>query len=135
MRALIAGEVEHMTADDCWSFLRSTDVGRLAVARRDGVDIFPVNYLVKDEQVYFASAPGSKLADIAKSPTVAFEVDSFGDGARWSVVIRGLAERLNNDHDIDSSGVRDLPSALPTTKWNYVRITPTSVTGRRFRQR
>ncbi len=132
MRVLLTGEVEHLSSDACWTFLRSTDVGRLAVTRRDGVDIFPLNYLVKDDLLYFASAPGSKLADIATSPTVALEADSFGDGARWSVVIRGQAKRLDDDHEIENSGVRQLPSAIPGEKWNYVRITPTSVTGRRF---
>ncbi|CAN5180424.1 pyridoxamine 5'-phosphate oxidase family protein [soil metagenome] len=132
MNALSDGDVEHLAPDACWSLLHSTDVGRLAVIRPDGVDIFPLNYRVHDEKLYFASAPGSKLVDIARSPVVAFEVDSFGDGARWSVVIRGEARRLNDDREIELSGVHAMQSTLPTTKWNYVRIAPTSITGRRF---
>lgn len=119
--------------DACWELLRSSSLGRLAVVAEDGVDVFPVNYLVSGAEVLFRSAPGSKLADIAHDPRVAFEVDGADDRHRWSVVLRGVARRLDADDDIVGSGVIDLATLTSTAKDNYVRITPRVVSGRRFR--
>ena len=96
------------------------------------VDIFPVNYFVHERTILFRSAPGSKLMNITSDPTVAFEVDGVESRFHWSGVIRGTAKRLGVDRDILESGVKDLVSWSPTHKFNYVRITPTKVTGRRI---
>jgi hypothetical protein len=53
--------------------------------------IFPVSYAVKDDGIYFLSAPGSKLAAAAADAVMAFEVDHedpFEHGG-WSVVVVG----------------------------------------------
>ena len=119
-----------LTVEECWRYLSRTDIGRLAVAVEDGIDIFPVNYVVHDQAVFFRSAPGSKLMDVAANPQVAFEVDGTRRGRHWSVVVRGAARRLDRDDEIEASGVLGLRTATPTDKWNYVRIDPTTVTGR-----
>ena len=124
--------VERITDDQCWAFLESTDLGRLGVRAGDGVDIFPINYLVKDRVIYFGSAPGSKLADLTKHPLVAFEVDGVADRQRWSVVVRGTASRLSLESEIEYAGIHDFHSQTPVDKWNYVRITPGTIGGRRF---
>jgi len=60
------------------------------------------------------------------------EPDECWRRTHWSVVIHGEAKRLSHEADIIESGVRDLPTMTSSSKWNYVRITPTSITGRRF---
>ncbi|KAA9111411.1 pyridoxamine 5'-phosphate oxidase family protein [Microbacterium rhizomatis] len=126
--------VEELTVDQCWQMLQSEDLGRVAIDNIDGTpDLFPVNYLVRDEKLYFRSAPGRKLRSIAQNPEVAFEVDGRVAGIRWSVVVRGTAERMNVDAEITEAGVLDLVSASPTRKFNFIRLTPGSVSGRRFR--
>ena len=117
---------------ECWQLLAGADVGRFAVVAGDGVDIFPVNFLVKNDVIYFASAPGSKLIDLTLNPQVAFEADGIADRRRWSVVVKGTATRLGFDTEIEESGVKELHSMAPTEKWNYVRIDPQVITGRRF---
>jgi nitroimidazol reductase NimA-like FMN-containing flavoprotein (pyridoxamine 5'-phosphate oxidase superfamily) len=129
---IIEHPVEEIADDQCWAFLESTDLGRLGVRAGDGVDIFPINYLVKDRVIYFGSAPGSKLADLTKHPLVAFEVDGVADRQRWSVVIRGRASRLSLQSEIEYAGIHDFHSQTPVDKWNYVRITPEVIGGRRF---
>ena len=124
--------IEELSEDVCWELLDAATLGRLAVAADDGVDIFPVNYLVNDRVIFFRSAPGSKLVDITEHPSVAFEVEGTHRRVRWSVVVKGKAQRLGEDTDIEESGVLGLRSVSPTEKWNYVRILPTAVTGRRF---
>jgi alkylation response protein AidB-like acyl-CoA dehydrogenase len=54
--------VEILATDECWALLRSTEVGRLAVAIMNKPDIFPVNYLVDHGAVVFRTAEGTKLA-------------------------------------------------------------------------
>jgi nitroimidazol reductase NimA-like FMN-containing flavoprotein (pyridoxamine 5'-phosphate oxidase superfamily) len=126
------GPINDLTVDECWDALGSTDLGRLAVRDGDDIDIFPINYVVTDHIVYFRSAPGSKMIDLTRSPRVAFEADGTTATHWWSVVIKGDAARLTFDTEIQESGVSRLRSDAPTTKWNYVRITPGDITGRRF---
>ena len=124
--------VEELDTVACWRLLAATDLGRIAVVVDDGVDIYPINYLTGDHTLYFSSAPGTKMERITAQPRVAFEVDGTTDRRRWSVVVRGVAVRLESDQEIEESGVRSLHSLPPTDKWNYVRIDPETVTGRRF---
>ena len=126
-----AFEIEVLTEDECWALLAHGGLGRLATAAKGMVDVFPINYLVHDNAVLFRSGPGSKLVNLTAAPLVAFEADSF-DG-RWhsSVVIHGRATRLSSDEEILESGVEHLVSWSQTPKFNYVRITPTDITGRR----
>ena len=128
--------VEKLTTAECWRLLEQREFGRLALDGIDGIpDVFPVNYLVHDGNVFIRSAPGSKLIDIAANPAAAFEVDGELAAYRWSVIVRGTAHRLDVDADIHESGILGLTSWSPTGKHNFVRITPTVITGRRFRRR
>jgi len=125
--------VEHLDAETCWSLLRTVNLGRLAIAA-DRVEIFPVNFVVHDRAVYFASAPGSKLMDLFDRPQVAFEADGEASGLLWSVVLHGRGMRLAADPEIERSGVLTLKGWHPTAKHNYVRIDGESISGRRFRK-
>ena len=44
-------QVEHLDDADCRRLLRGGDLGRLALVAGDRVDVFPLNYLVFDEDV------------------------------------------------------------------------------------
>jgi nitroimidazol reductase NimA-like FMN-containing flavoprotein (pyridoxamine 5'-phosphate oxidase superfamily) len=126
--------VEELQTAECWRLLETTTFGRLAVDGLDGrPDLFPVNFLVRNGNVFIRSAAGAKLASIITHPAVAFEIDGETEAFRWSVVMRGAAQRLTNDSEIEASGIRGLVTSHPSTKYNYVRITPDTVTGRRFR--
>jgi nitroimidazol reductase NimA-like FMN-containing flavoprotein (pyridoxamine 5'-phosphate oxidase superfamily) len=129
-------ETEHLKTAQCWRLLEESSIGRLAVQGADGVpDVFPVNFTVHSGSVYIRSAPGAKLMDIADRPGVAFEADGQDGVSFWSVVIKGTARRLDSDEEIHESGVDDLVTASPTSKQNFIGITPSSITGRRFRKR
>jgi nitroimidazol reductase NimA-like FMN-containing flavoprotein (pyridoxamine 5'-phosphate oxidase superfamily) len=127
-----SGRVELLSDNECWDALSSTDVGRLAVRSGDDIDIFPVNYLVDNRLIYLRTAPGSKMMALTAVPRVAFEVDAVRGALRWSVVVKGIAERLKFDDEIEDSGILRLRSLEPSPKWNYVRITPLDISGRRF---
>lgn len=124
--------VDELDPAACFALLGSAGVGRLGIQDAEGVDIFPVNYLVHDDRVYFRSGPGVKLIRIAESPDVAFEVDGHDDEWSWSVVVKGRAYRLDDDAEILISGIQAAATEHPSDKFNYVRIQPRQITGRRF---
>ncbi|MCE7481816.1 pyridoxamine 5'-phosphate oxidase family protein [Microbacterium profundi] len=128
--------VERLPTAECWRLMGRAGLGRLAVDGADGApDVFPVNYLVHSGSVFFRTAPGSKLTDVTVHPAVALEVDGDSVASRWSVVIRGDTHRLDTEDAIEESGIRALVSFDPTSKQNFIRLTPGSITGRRFRRR
>lgn len=129
----LIGEAGSLTTSACWALLRTVEVGRLAVLVDNAPDIFPVNFVVDHGSVVFRTAPGTKLDAALQESPVAFEVDGIdaGDHA-WSVVLRGAAtERRGLDEAVETS-------ALPLFPWHgdakprFLRITPTTVSGRRF---
>lgn len=122
-----------LAASECWRLLENESVGRLAVHHHDGApDVYPVNFRARNGALYLRSGPGGKLRSIASHPAVAFEIDGADDGHRWSVVIRGTAARMDDDAEIEDSGVLGIVPASPTPKHDFVRVTPTSISGRRF---
>ena len=116
--------------EECWMFLATVSIGRMALATDDGIDIFPVNFTTHDRRIYFRSAPGSKLMLLTENPDVSFEADGATRSRRWSVVIKGVAERLHDDDEILASGVAALETVSPSVKNNFVRIAPRHVSGR-----
>lgn len=125
--------VEELDEAECWRLVSQARLGRFAVTASDGMpDVFPMNYLVNDRQIFVRSAAGGKLRSIAARPGVAFEVDGATTTHFWSVVVHGLAHRLDADDEIERSGVLELQSLNPTPKNDFVRLTPSTITGRRF---
>lgn len=132
--ALTASAVEVIDVDECWELLAREHIGRLALIRTDATpDIFPTDYLVHERQIFLRSAPGSKLFQLARNPRVAYEVEGFDDGFMWSVVVHGLARRLAADDEIEDAGIHEFATSIPTSKDNFLRITASDITGRRFR--
>lgn len=126
------GEVEHLDADECQRLLRTDNLGRLALIVGARVDIFPVNYLVFDDNVYLRTAPGSKLDALGEKAQVAFEVDGRGRRRVWSVVVHGTARPVGDEELVQSSRISRMPTDLPGEKTHYVQIEATDITGRAF---
>ena len=116
----------------CWDLLASQDVGRLATAVQGMPEIFPLNFVVDGESVVFRTAEGSKLVELVINEQVAFEVDGWNDNSGWSVVIKGSAGVVESGEAHDRAEALPLRPWVPTIKTNFVRITPTEITGRRF---
>lgn len=133
---MAGSEVEELNTAKCWRLLESASLGRLAVEGHDGrPDVFPVNYLVHNGNIFIRSAPGSKLRSITKHPAVAFEIDGETTNYHWSVVMRAAAHRMDIDTEIEASGILELVSSSPTPKDDFIRLTPETVTGRQFPKR
>lgn len=127
-----SGVITELSVDECWAALRGQTLGRIAVSAAGHVDIFPVNYVTHEGAVLFRTAPGTKLLELAINDRVAFEVDGQTDGEAWSVVLKGHAERVERQSEIDAADALPLTPWLPTLKYRWVRIRPGELTGRRF---
>lgn len=126
--------VRELDEQECWDRVAAAPFGRLALSVFDDIDIVPVNAVLSRGDLYFRTAPGSKLAELTANPHVAFEVDGYDDDTAFSVVVKGTAERLERQADIDAADQLPLTPWVPTLKYRWVRIRPTSVTGRLFRR-
>ncbi|MDQ0924634.1 nitroimidazol reductase NimA-like FMN-containing flavoprotein (pyridoxamine 5'-phosphate oxidase superfamily) [Pseudarthrobacter sp. W1I19] len=125
---------ENLSVHDCWKYLRSVSVCRVAVTGGDGTDIFPVNYVPNYGTVIFRTGPGTKLDALLAIPAVVLEADgmnSYGTIA-WSVVIKGLAEVVSNGEELQEAAEAGLSPWQPGVKDTLVRVTPKEISGRRF---
>lgn len=124
--------LHELDAAQCWARLRGEQLGRLAMSVGDEVDIFPVNYVVDGDSLVFRTAPGTKLFEAVVSTYVAFEIDGHTEADAWSVVAKGPAARLERQAEIEAAELLPLSPWAPTLKYTFVRITPTSLSGRWF---
>ena len=123
------GAIEVMPAADCWSYLRSQELGRLAILVDGRPEIFPVNYQLTADGIVFRTAPGTKLSHGSGS-VAAFEVDGYEatTGTGWSVVVQGPLEEVTRHAGADASVYPYAAGA----KEHVMLVAPERVTGRRF---
>jgi uncharacterized protein len=82
----------------------------------------------------FRTAEGTKLVEVVVAGQVAFEADGRDENGRaWSVVVKGRADLLDRFDDIYHAESLHIVPWAGTAKERFVRITPTKVTGRRFK--
>jgi nitroimidazol reductase NimA-like FMN-containing flavoprotein (pyridoxamine 5'-phosphate oxidase superfamily) len=121
-----------LTLEECWELLRRHELGRLAFHLADEVHITPVNYAVDEDTLLFRTAAGSKLLAVVMNSDVAFEIDEHDEHTARSVILRGRAELLD---EYSAHRAENLPLRpwVENPKYNVVEITPTEISGRRFR--
>lgn len=130
--------LEILPLEDCLRLLASVPVGRVGFHADGEVVILPVNYVMDGQDVVFRTARGSKLSAAEGQGLVAFEADDYDPHTRsgWSVVVSGHAEMVYEDIEIRRLarlGLHPWATAMDRPFW--IRIRPTSVTGRQIRVR
>ena len=126
--------LEVLPFDSCLQLLAAVSVGRVGFVLDGEVMVLPVNFVVDGQSVVFRSASGSKLYCAKDSDTVAFEADNYDDitESGWSVMVKGRAEVVEDDAEIARlSGLGLYSWAGPQDRPFWIRVRPTSVTGRR----
>ena len=123
--------VSVLDEDECWAFLRSQELGRLAFRLGDAVHIVPLNDGVDAGTLLFRTAPGEKLLSVVLGTSVAFEIDAFGDDEARSVVIRGSVRLLEED-EAHRAELIPLRPWIGNEKYDVVELLPDVVTGRVF---
>jgi uncharacterized protein len=94
----------------------------------------PVNFVLNQYTVLFRTDEGTKLDVAVRLGPVAFQIDGVDQATRtgWSVLVRGEAKEVTDPAEL--ALVRRLPLYpwAPGAKDHYVRILPSSLTGRRI---
>ena len=126
--------LEVLSVDSCLRLLAAVSVGRVGFVANGEVIVLPVNFVLDGQSVVFRTASGSKLLGADDKGAVAFEADNYDDitESGWSVLVNGRAEVVEDDAEIDRLsriGLHSWASDLDRPFW--IRISPTSVTGRR----
>jgi len=126
--------LEILPFEACLRLLDSVPVGRVGFFADGEVIILPVNFVVDGQDVIFRTGSGSKLSSVGSKNQVGFEADTFDTATHsgWSVVVSGFTEEVESDDEIrrlNDLGLQSWAHAADDPHW--IRIRPTSVTGRR----
>ncbi|MFK8025643.1 MAG: pyridoxamine 5'-phosphate oxidase family protein [Ilumatobacter sp.] len=126
--------VERLTVPECWELLRVSPVGRIALPGDDEIEVFPVNFAVDGGTIVFRTAVGTKRTLIGDGVSCTFEVDHVAARAQlvWSIVLKGTATPLLRHDDLLDSLDLEVATWQVGHKPTYVRLTPHSISGRRF---
>ena len=121
-----------LTASECWELIRETPVGRVAFLADGQPTIYPVNHVLQGRRIVIRTSKGALLHEALMSRPVAFEVDGFDPEGRtgWSVLVRGVAEPLRTDVDLDGLGL--VPWADAIARDDAVVLLVDDVSGRRI---
>ncbi|MFI7495855.1 pyridoxamine 5'-phosphate oxidase family protein [Kocuria sp. M4R2S49] len=127
-------DVEELAPGDCWDRLRADGVARLAVVVDGAPEIFPINYVVDRDTIVFRSGLGTKVSGALEGRAVALEIDGHdpSTATAWSVVVKGGAESVRPGHALMEALQLPLFPWQEGVKDRFVRVVPTTVTGRRF---
>lgn len=121
-----------LSEDESWARLGSVALGRLVTTFAGEPEIFPVNYVAQARTVLFRTAEGTKLFSAVAHNTVLFEADDHNLTEGWSVIVRGRAKLLRTDAEIAEAERAQVLPWTATAKTQYVRVTPSEITGRHF---
>lgn len=120
-----------LSNEECWDLLRADEFGRLAFRMSDEVHLVPINYAIDGDTILFLTGEGNKLLGVTMHPEVVFEIDAYDDERAHSVIVRGLARRLEEDEEHRAENV-PLRPWVSTPKYNVVEIRPTQISGFAF---
>ena len=125
-----------LTTQECYLLLATQQVGRLGVNAEHYPLIFPVNYALDHGVVVIRTHPGTKLTATSHA-NVTFEVDQIDQLTRtgWSVLVRGLAEEVTEEHRaelVESTRASGVQPWAPGDHGHWLRLIPHAVTGRRI---
>ena len=110
-----------LSAEECHSLLARHQVGRIALAHNNRVEIFPIHYVHDDGWLYGRTAAGQKLEMATHNRWVAFEVDEVDDLFDWqSVVVKGglyLLRKEGSAHELElyERGLKMVRTLIPET--------------------
>lgn len=117
----------------CWSLLRTRDVGRVAFVLGGRLELLPVNYAVDGGSVVFRTSTGAKLEAADLRTEAVFEVDAReADETAWSVVLRGTLRRVRALHELVGSYTLPIYPWEASPKNAILRLHGREVTGPAF---
>lgn len=130
------GQLQEIGRDECLELLESKSVGRIGFSTLRGAVVLPVNHAVIGGEIVIRVMPSGQtsryLRDNGPGAELTFEVDDFDERSQggWSVLVTGTT-RVGDPESLVSETDRPVPWPAGSY-WEYVRIHPGRVTGRRL---
>ena len=122
-----------LTDLECWALATTRSSGRLGFFRDGLLDIFPVNYFVLDNHVYFRTSADGIIAT-SYLEHAAFQIDHVDKEAYsgWTILLNGPAVRVEDPSLLTTLWGKaiDEPWA-PGQRDLFFDLAPTLVRGRR----
>jgi nitroimidazol reductase NimA-like FMN-containing flavoprotein (pyridoxamine 5'-phosphate oxidase superfamily) len=123
--------MHELSESACWRLVGAAAVGRVAFTAGRLPKIFPVNHWVDRQTIVFRTAWASSL-QLKAGAAVAFEVDDSDEMRKigWSVLLEGQLTAVTDP--VEAEALEDLhhESWAPGIRDYWMRIVPTSITGR-----
>lgn len=122
-----------LVPSESWALATTRSTGRLGFFRDGLLDIFPVNYFVIDERVYFRTSTDGIIAT-SLLEHAAFQVDHVDRDTHsgWTILLNGPVSRVDDPALLTTLWGKavDEPWA-PGQRDRFYSLTPTHVRGRR----
>ena len=129
---------EDLTEIECWALLAGQGTGRVAYSENGRVLVFPVNYVVHDNAVYFRTASNGILGGGQDYRDASFQIDDH-DSQRmdgWSVLLSGKAAAVTDAELLTALWGRQMAEPWGGGQRDvFIGIEPAMVTGRRVGMR
>jgi nitroimidazol reductase NimA-like FMN-containing flavoprotein (pyridoxamine 5'-phosphate oxidase superfamily) len=124
-----------LSAEECLAYLGQREIGRFVFVDVRGPVAVPVNYKMLGDDVVFRTHAWTSLAARAAQRRVSIEVDHLDEerGEGWSVLVSGRAYRVTEPAELDQVTALDIRPWASGERETYIRIVPTTITGRRLR--
>lgn len=125
---------EALTPSQCWALASTQSIGRLGFFHEGFLNIFPVNFFVLDEHLYFRTRADGVIAG-SYLEHAGFQVDLTDRSTQsgWTVLANGPATRVEDQALLTTlwGKVSEEPWA-PGLRDLFYEMTPTRIRGRRL---
>jgi nitroimidazol reductase NimA-like FMN-containing flavoprotein (pyridoxamine 5'-phosphate oxidase superfamily) len=127
-------ELVELDREECYRYLASVPVGRIAVVIGGVPEVVPVNFAVLDEDVVVRTGTGLLLGAARGSSLAAFEVDGWDDETRtgWSVLVQGPLTEVVRRDQLALLATLAIRSWAPGARGHVLRLRTTVISGRRL---
>jgi nitroimidazol reductase NimA-like FMN-containing flavoprotein (pyridoxamine 5'-phosphate oxidase superfamily) len=124
--------LEVVDAQECFTLLSTTSVGRLAALVDGRVELWPMNFAAAEGSIFIRTAPGTKM-DAVGGTDVVFEVDAVSDRweSGWSVILRGTLVEVTDPVEVGAAELLGLRTWSLSGKSRWLRLDPDEIGGRR----
>ncbi|WP_035771612.1 pyridoxamine 5'-phosphate oxidase family protein [Arthrobacter sp. Br18] len=124
---------ETLSTEECWALATRQTMGRIGFSHDGLLNIFPLNYFVHDNGIYFRASPDGIMAR-SSLENVAFQADLVNRDTRsgWTILANGPAARIDDPELLTTLwGTHAEEPWAPGQRNAFYGIKPTQIRGRR----
>jgi uncharacterized protein len=95
-------DIDEMGQKEIHELLLQVGYGHLGCVHEGKPYVIPMQYYLKDSDIYLFTTVGMKTHDIDANPEICLQVEALHDPLHWrSVIVNGRADRLTEQQDIN----------------------------------